>query len=415
MRKLIVSAANVSLPLLLSAGLLLSSASAFADPVNSSVKARGTLSGIVDANYPNSELSKAQIMMAILAENPRAFRGGNINFMLRNRELKLPSEDMIAGIPVQNAAALLEEHNRYYRRGQTGNLTPPTFIKTHKKELDKLKNQHQQQTKKVEVLSEESQNLQNLVKQLEQEKQKRDKELKELEDKIETLKESGNGILPGEVTASERMLRDKNEVLQQQLIETKSELFENNRTTIALERRMTELQDRQRGGDMQSNTNASADNGVQQDRQEMPLQEVAEAPSIDLNGNVVETENNQATGFDFSKLTWLIPLVAILVGLGLLLKRIFGRKKHAELNLDDVDEVDFTTPKMPAEQRYENSLEETQEAVSDAPLEVSIKLDVARAYMEAEDNQSAYEMLHEVLQEGTAEQQEEAQELLAKL
>jgi pilus assembly protein FimV len=401
--------------------LISTTTSIIADPIKETAIARGTLSGIVDKNYPSSKLSKAQIMIAILAKNPSAFRGGNINFMLRNKELSLPSEAMIASIPVENAASLLLQHNRFYQRGKTGNLTPPTFLNSggDPAALEKLKTQHSAQTVRVEALSEETEKLQALVKRLEAEKNKRDEELQELEEKIQTLKESEGKTLPGEKSVGEQRLMDKNAALQQQLVESKSELAENNRTTITLERRVIELQDEKQQtrnpNTPDSNTqtaNSQIDTQQQTDTDVAPTTEVLDAPSTDLNGNII-SPTESSTGFDLSKLTWILPLLAILVGLGFLLKRFFAGKKHEELNLDEVDDLDFTTPKMKAEDRddYLGAIEPTE----DESLETSIKLDVARAYMEAEDNQSAYEMLHEVLREGSRSQQDEANLLLTKL
>ena len=430
MKKIILSTSFTKQlsPLLLASSiafLSVYSGEILANPVNQTVTAQGTLLGIVDKNYPDSKLSKAQIMLAILANNPRAFKGGNVNFMLRNIELSLPAEDMIAGIPEQNAAVLLEQHNNFYRRGITGNLTPPTFINAGNTEaFEKLQSQHSEQTQRVEALSEESTKLQTLVQRLEAEKEKRDADLQALEDKIQALKESAAnpepdfGAIPGEVSASQQMLRDKNDALQQQLIETRSELAENNRTTITLERRMAEMQNKTEPEERNIGADQAFGSPEQEQNDTVMETETVEAPAVDLNGNVVNQEANKSSGFDFSKLTWLLPLLAILAGLGLLLKRFFGRKKHADLNLDEVDDFDFTTPQMSPEQRNANYMDDngaSSEPEAEEPLEVSIKLDVARAYMEAEDNQSAYEMLQEVLLEGSEEQCVEARRLLKKL
>lgn len=404
---------------------------AFADPLNEKVRARGTLSGIVDKNYPNSDLTQAQIMIAVLAANPHAFKEGNINFMLRDKELTLPSEDMISAIPANSAASLLVKHNAHYKLGETGNLTAPTFINTgNSKALEQLKSAHSQQTEKVEKLTGESKKLQGLVSRLEEEKAQRDRDLQALEDKIQRLKDEGNTAdsFGEEKNLSSQYLIDKNEVLQQRLIETRSELAENNRTTISLERRVADMQAAQ-AQSQDKNISPVVPNVTRQEQAQPaidtvepvePIAEVVDAPATDLKkGNVVEPANTPA-GFDMSKLTWLLPLIAIIIGLALFLMRFFGKKKHEDLNLDEVDDYDFATPKMSVEQR--NALGETADRelepniiATDAPLEVSIKLDVARAYMDAKDNQSAYEMLHEVLIDGNGNQQLEAKRLLDKL
>ncbi len=395
-----------------------------ADPINETVIAKGTLSGIVSKNYPNTKLSKAQIMIAILAANPRAFRGGNINFMSRNKKLSLPSEAMIASIPVENAEALLVQHNHFYQQGKTGNLTPPTFIKIDKEDtaaLDKLKSEYSAQTERVQELATESTKLQSLVEHLEAEKNQRDEDLRLLEEKIQLLKESGGKRLPEEESENEQRLRERNAALLQQLVESKSELIENNRTTISLERRVLELQKKQENIPNTLNTSsAPASNDQYIDNSAMPVADTAntsaDIPTTDLNGNIISPEEGIFTNFDLSKMMWLLPLIALLVGVGVLLKRVFTGRKHADLNLDEIDDFDFATPKMTDTDRKDAYRDTANESTNnEAPLEVSIKLDVARAYMEADDNQSAYEMLQEVLREGNKDQQEEATLLLKRL
>ena len=413
-----------TLCLLMSIVVIMFSTPILADPVNETAIARGTLSGIVHKNYPNTKLSKAQIMIAILAENPDAFRGGNINFMSRNMKLSLPSEEIIASIPEANAASLLIQHNHFYQQGKTGNLSPPTFIKIKTGDpvaLKKLRTAHSAQTERVEELSEESTKLQSLVEHLESEKDQRDEDLRLLEEKIQALKDSDGKRLPEDKSAGEVRLREKNAALQQQLVESKSELIENNRTTISLERRVIELQEEKQENIKQGNHPVTKpvqqNEDIQAQQQPVSTSEVLDAPSTDLNGNINNPENNLLSSFGLGdKLVWLLPLLALLAGLGFLAKRFFGRKKHSELNLDEVEDhdFDFTTPKMNKEDRGD-AYENTAESLAEAPLEVSIKLDVARAYMESGDNQSAYEMLQEVLREGGKEQQEEANLLLVKL
>jgi FimV-like protein len=412
------SFSNKVLPLILSMGIAVITPSVIAGPLNKTTLSRGTLSGIVSKNYPNSELSKAQIMIAILATNPHAFSGGNVNFMQRNKKMTLPSEAIISSIPIENAETLLIQHDHFYQQGRTGNLTPPTFINSGADPvaLEKLKTQHSAQTVHIEKLSEESVQLQNLVKQLETEKDKRDEDLRTLEEQIQELKDTESQQTfqtpSGEDSPATLRLKDKNAALQQQLIESKSELAENNRTTISLERRVLEMQETE-----QENSATNTSNNTNQQITKSPATTVLDAPTTDLNGKIINPEQNQSSGFDFSKLTWLLPLFALLVGLGFLLKRLFPSKKHADLNFDEFDDAndfDPITPKMKPEDRAEEIKTEAELNEAES-LEISIKLDVARAYMEAEDNASAYEMLHEVLREGSKKQQEEANQLLTKL
>jgi FimV-like protein len=395
--------------------------SAIADPLKDSVMSKGTLSGIVAKNYPNTKLSKAQIMVAILATNPTAFRGGNINFMMRNRNLSLPSEIIIGAVPAQNATTLLLQHEYFYQQGKTGNLPVPTLINAGG-DLDlveKLKLQHSTQVERVEELSEESTRLQSLVQRLEAEKNKRDEDLQTLEGKIEALKELnqqkesedeiaslGTKVRSGEASLNEQRLREKNVALQQQLIESKSELVENNRTTISLERRVIELQEAKQKNFEQANREQTNN-----DQQTMPVtKEKQVTPVVDIDNNRVSPEENQFSLENSNIWIWILSLVAIVVGLGFLFKWL-NSKKHADLNLDEIDDIDFSTPKMQSHESKRNDM--VFDFNEDESLEIGIKLDVARAYIEADDRQAADEMLREVIKEGDERQQTEAKLLLA--
>ncbi|MCK5902650.1 MAG: hypothetical protein KAG28_05820 [Cocleimonas sp.] len=432
----------------------LSSAIAVADPLKKTVISKRTLSRIVAQNYPRTKLSKAQIMLAILATNPHAFKGNNINFMMSNKKLSLPSKDFILGISKKQATRLINKHNRSYRKGKTGNFAPPNFgtiaetvarngsinkstTESNPAEataaLEKLQVRNTEQAKQVEVLAKESEELQSLVKRLETEKEKRDVDLNNLEDKISVLQKTvdENEDTIKEPSITEDNLRKKNEILQQKLIETKSELAENNRTTISLERRITEIQDESTPKATETTSKKNTEDlGTTVDRTASSTVDTTVEPNdTGIAGHIDKTDKTTGIasetggeekegslfGFATPQLMWLLPLLAVLAGIGLLIARFFKRKKHDDLNLDDVDNYDFSTPKMSDKQRYQDNNTASPSPLTEAPLEISIKLDVARAYMEAEDHKSAYEMLQEVLKEGNEEQKIEAQQLLNKL
>jgi len=390
--------------------------SVIADPLKNSVTSRGTLSGIVAKNYPNTKLSKAQIMVAILATNPTVFRGGNINFMMGGRKLSLPNDVVITAIPAEKARALLVQHEYFYQQGKTGNLPVPTLINAGVDPdlIEKLKLQHSTQVERVEELSEESTRLQSLVQRLEAEKDKRDQDLQTLEGKIEELKELNQQqaledeissltttVTSGKASLNEQRLREKNAALQQQLVESKSELVENNRTTISLERRVIELQEEKQNKLDQANN----------DQQTMSAEtQKAVTPVVDVTNNRVSAEENQSSTGDSNMWVWVLSLVAVVISLGLLLKGLNSRK-HSDLNLDEMDDIDFSTPKMPLNETYHRDA--VLDFSEEESLEIEIKLDVARAYMEANNYQSADSMLREVIKEGNEQQQTEAKLLLA--
>lgn len=87
------------------------------------------LGKIVKRNYStNSNLSKEQVMVAILRANPEAFRGGNIHFLKRVDQLILPSVETIALISQAEALKTVNKHYEFFKRNKTGNF-PPIALK----------------------------------------------------------------------------------------------------------------------------------------------------------------------------------------------------------------------------------------------------------------------------------------------
>jgi len=101
---------------------------------------------------------------------------------------------------------------------------------------------------------------------------------------------------------------------------------------------------------------------------------------------------------------WLLPALGILLLAGLLWKLLSKPKNRRK-------KAAAQTP-TPAFVDYNQAIDPAAEIEQEPPLEVSIKLDVARAYIEAGDHNAAREMLNEVMDEGNTQQQLEAQGIL---
>ena len=89
---------------------------------------------------------------------------------------------------------------------------------------------------------------------------------------------------------------------------------------------------------------------------------------------------------------------------------VFAKKKHVS-QTDDVVKIN----KEGYIESYESSIAEFQDSVDkpeESSLETSVKLGVARAYIEAEDTQSALNILTEIMEEGSDEQRQQAHNLL---
>ncbi len=211
-------------------------------------------------------------------------------------------------------------------------------------------------------------------------------------------------ILEKQAQEKTQKLKESNTLFQQKLQEARSELAENTRENIALERQLNALKNNTNknvGSSQSTITTSSANSSTQ-----LPTREVANSVAGDI-GVAKYTDKslddssisaNQGMG----KLLWLLPLLALFAGLWLLLRRFLGGKKAAVVNEANT----FATPAFADNDGFDEAYEEVS-------LETSIKLDVARAYIEADDQQSAREMLQEVINEGNDEQQQEAKAILA--
>jgi FimV-like protein len=103
-------------------------------------------------------------------------------------------------------------------------------------------------------------------------------------------------------------------------------------------------------------------------------------------------------------LIWLLPLLLILALLWLIWKMLrTGKSKTTRRVQQPAATAAFVD--------YSQPIDPELELEQEPQLEVSIKLDVARAYIEAGDFPAAQDMLGEVIREGTEAQQQEAQQL----
>jgi len=390
---------------LLLALLLVISAQAVSAETRYRVKSSDNLKAIVERFYENSDLTEGQLMVGVLAKNPRAFRGGNINFLLRGKRLTLPDESEIEQISPEIASKLRSQHARLFRMGITGGFKAPTLADlsatSDKLNSDESNNaavsdsseQLKAQTKKIDQLQQESNLLKKQLEELLNARGDRDNRLLELEKLLkqtqaiakQTSAEVGSTENPDKTSGLESANKD----LQQELQETRSELAENTNSNIALEREVEDLKGVIKGkkadsfivppklGDVKNGTNAPQNKELSGDK-------------------------SSSTGSSLAKLLWLLPLI-LLAGF---LFRYFGKKQAV------VSPEDDTIARYKAEYEANNNIDEIFE---EEDLETSVKLDVARAYIEAEDTPSALDILTEIMEEGSDEQRQQAHELLEKI
>ncbi len=339
------------------------------------VKSSDNLNTIVERFYKDSELTKGQLLVGILVENPRAFKGGNVNFLLRGKRLTLPNENNLQQISPEGASEVLSEHARFFRSGVTGNLPLPVFTELVLEqevsiESSNILAKQKIQTQKIDQLQQESNELKKQLEVLINEKSDRDQRLVELEESLKQTLGIAKKSNPVVDSAKKQALEETNKQLQKKLNITKSELAEHSKSNTTLERKVENLRE-----------------------------VLGEGKNKDV---TVDSKTSV-----FSSVYWLFPL-ALFVGF---LLYLFRQKKRLATIPDEKIEVSESG----YIESYEDRTLERGVIIEEEPLDTSVKLDVARAYIEAEDTQSALDILSEIMEEGSDEQRKVAHELLERI
>ncbi len=474
------------------------------------VKSSDSLKRIVSREYAGSALSQQQLMIAIFIRNPKAFRKGDINFLMRGRRLVLPSEEKLEIVSHEDAVAILKRGTKSFQREILGEAEPitdfelsdlshrdltilsgeqpaeedieeqpekqatgqtSTFVASQTSSRKKSRDKNRQKTirekkaliksrkelslakKKLKKMVEERKRLKAQLKQLENEKKQADHKLLTLEETLQQRNEQAQiqkaiqvanaeikkqeGNTPKEITPEENTQKEKQQVtrsagsdavktlpedviaedkkkrefeekvkerteslkeanvaLQQTLQQTRSELAENTRENMSMSRKLKGLKEnpaaQMAGNDKPATVNQSVATEIGS----------AAHSGKNLDGAVKTVSADSSLG----KLLWLIPVLAFFAGLWFLLRRFLNTGKHDDTMLAE-GEI-YATPAFDSD--------DIDVDYEEASLETSIKLDVARAYLEADDPESAFEMLQEVIDEGDEEQQQEARDIIAK-
>lgn len=151
------------------------------------VKSTDSLSRIVDKFYKNSKLSRSQIYIGILAENPSAFSFGNINYLKGKQRLNIPDSDDLLAMEKEDAAKLVAEHNNYARKGKKVRLNPPFKNYMPKNSstvgdaISALAEKQQVTSQELEKLDSETEELRIRLERLVADKEAMDAELRQLD------------------------------------------------------------------------------------------------------------------------------------------------------------------------------------------------------------------------------------------
>ena len=129
------------------------------------VKPTDNLNRIIAKFYPESPISRPQIQRGILAENPDAFKGGNINFLMRGKRLLLPDEKKLVHLSNGNAKPARDKNAEMGTKAAANTLSL--------------------QTEKVSQLKKESEDLKVRLEKLLAEKSASDAMLREINDALQ--------------------------------------------------------------------------------------------------------------------------------------------------------------------------------------------------------------------------------------
>ena len=160
------------------------------------VKRSDTLSKIVKKHYSDSKLSQNQLFIGLLAENPEAFRLGNINYLNGGAVLTIPSSSSLMVMEPNDAANLIAEHNNKAKRRSKTKIDAPFQSGSAKNLginadlvddnlLNEIANKQSEASNVLQQLDDEREALSIRMEQLIKDKKAMDAELKQLDELLQ--------------------------------------------------------------------------------------------------------------------------------------------------------------------------------------------------------------------------------------
>ncbi|MEB8433676.1 hypothetical protein OO007_15665 [Cocleimonas sp. KMM 6892] len=340
------------------------------------VKSTDNLNKIIERYYSQSDLTRSQLLIGLLARNQEAFRGGNINFLLRGKQLILPNESDIETLSDEEAKALLSEHARYFRRGQTGDFGSPIangYLVNKSKKADVIQNKQELQTIKIDQLEKESDDLRKRLDQLIADKNESDAQLRKVEEALQkTLSKPQAADTDATAASHAQKFEESKKKLDEQAKE-KIDIFQSinaEKSQISNAQNQLEVEGK--------STNVSANNEASKEAGMKSIMSMLEK--------------------------YYLPIIAFLL---LLFGWMFWVKNKQNRLIADEVNIQPEIEKAYLEEKDFLNVDMEQE-----PLKDSVKIDMAVAYIDAGDIDSAKDILHKLINEGDSPQRDRAQKLL---
>ncbi|MGK0270347.1 MAG: Tfp pilus assembly protein FimV [Cocleimonas sp.] len=171
--------------------ILIVASSAYAS-TKYTVQSTDSLSSIVDKFYKGSTLSRDQIYIGLLAENPKAFSFGNINYLKVEHFISLPSITVLFVMEEADAKNLVSEHNDYAKKNKKIKIPAPFEDYTPKdstsgnNDSNSIAEKQQTVNQELESLQLETEGLRLRLETLKADKEAMDAELNQLDSLIKS-------------------------------------------------------------------------------------------------------------------------------------------------------------------------------------------------------------------------------------
>lgn len=393
----------------------------FADQVYGPVVSKDTLGKIVNRFYVGSNRGTLQLMRDIVQKNPQAFINGNMNLLKLNAVLTLPGDEWLVNEASflnpdkTTVTAAIANSHRIAPKTVNDSTDSATNLPTDKmrSRLVFLEAERLSLIRQVAELERETVRLEAVIKQLEINSRESDEQLRALDTEITRLTKlleakQGLPLASGEVMQLSA-LQERLEAVQNETSELRRELSKAN----------TELAN---NAFLKKQADETIEKLTQENRQLHHLLQDAQ-PGVNYFG---EKSDDYQLSFFGGKINF--PLWMAIVGgallsimmIALLATRRKSRTPEPEQPSDERQSPIFgysdllsgdsrrdlvpTEPVTPEENVFK--------MFDEGPLEVDLKLDMAQAYLEVSDFESARNILDEVMETGSEQQQRKAARLL---
>lgn len=148
------------------------------------VQATDTLTTIIKKHYKNTSLTNSQLMIGLLAENPHAFKRGNINALKNKQVLNIPDSNNLKIMDKKQSVKLIAKHHSHFKKRHKKTLAPPFvgYVVNNTDDVNALIKKQQATLESHKKLDQERDELLARVEKLLADQKLMDAELKQLDE-----------------------------------------------------------------------------------------------------------------------------------------------------------------------------------------------------------------------------------------